>query len=98
MRSRMTVLVVAAGLAAVACDEKLATLAGPTPDLEPTFASIQAQIFEATDSSGRRACISCHTDAGRTPPAGLNLTHDVAYDQSREEVWTVITFAKTFRK
>ncbi len=81
MRSRMTVLVLAAGLVAAACDEKLSTLAGPTPNLEPSFSSIQSQIFESTDSSGRRACISCHTDVGRTPPAGLNLTHDVAYSQ-----------------
>jgi hypothetical protein len=81
MRSRMTVLMLAAGLLAAACDEKLSTLAGPTPNLEPSFSSIQSQIFESTDSSGRRACVSCHTDVGRTPPAGLNLTHDAAYDQ-----------------
>lgn len=81
MRSRMTVLVLAAGLLAGACDEKLSTLAGPTPNLEPAFSSIQSQIFESTDSSGRRACVSCHTDVGRTPPAGLNLTHDSAYGQ-----------------
>src|SRR5215831_7007903 len=78
---RMTLLALVTGLAAGACDEKLSTVAGPTPELGPTFSSIQAQIFETTDSSGRRACVSCHTDAGRTPPAGLNLTHDVAYDQ-----------------
>ena len=77
----MTLLALAAGLAAGACDEKLSTLAGPTPDLGPTFSSIQAQIFETTDSSGRRACISCHTTVGRTPSAGLNLTHDAAYEQ-----------------
>ena len=40
-----------------ACDEKLSSLAGPTPNLEPTFASIQRDIFEATDSSGRSACV-----------------------------------------
>jgi hypothetical protein len=68
-------------LASAACDQSLSTLAGPTPQLEPTFSSIQAQIFEASDSSGRRACNSCHTNVGRTPSAGLMLTHDVAYDQ-----------------
>ena len=81
MRSRMSVLALLAGLLTTACDEKLSSLAGPTPDLGPSFSSIQAQIFESTDSSGRRACVSCHTNVGRTPPAGLNLTHDSAYDQ-----------------
>ena len=64
-----------------ACDEKLSSLAGPTPGLEPTFASIQQQVFEATDSSGRAACITCHSSTGRNPSGGLNLNHDVAYDQ-----------------
>lgn len=68
-------------LASVACDQSLSSLAGPTPNLEPTFSSIQAQIFESTDSAGRRACVTCHTNVGRTPPAGLMLTHDAAYDQ-----------------
>ena len=63
-----------------ACDEKLADLAGPSPNLQPTFASIQREIFEATDASGRAACTQCHTDAGgRTPSGGLNLRHDVAH-------------------
>ena len=69
------------GLALVGCDEKLSTLAGPTPNLEPTFASIQRDIFESTDSAGRAACTACHTSTGRNPSAGLNLNHDVAYDQ-----------------
>jgi hypothetical protein len=66
---------------ATACDESLSTLAGPTPNLEPTFASIQSQIFETTDSAGRTACITCHTNVGRNPAGGLNLIHDLAYDQ-----------------
>lgn len=64
-----------------ACDEKLSSLAGPTPNLAPTFSSIQREIFEATDSSGRSACTACHSNTGRTPSGGLNLNHDVAYDQ-----------------
>jgi hypothetical protein len=64
-----------------ACDEKLSSLAGPTPSLAPTFASIQQEIFEATDSSGRTACVTCHSNTGRAPSGGLNLNHDVAYDQ-----------------
>lgn len=68
-------------LSAAACDQPLSSIAGPTPLLEPKFSSIQTQIFESTDSAGRRACISCHTNVGRSPAAGMNLTHDVAYDQ-----------------
>ena len=71
--------VVAAALAA--CDEKLSKLAGPTPGLEPTFASIQQDIFETTDSAGRQACTVCHTSTGRNPAGGMNVNHDVAYDQ-----------------
>jgi hypothetical protein len=64
------------------CDEKLSSIAGPTPNLEPTFASIQHDIFESSDSGGQRlACTNCHTSTGRNPAAGLNLNHDVAYDQ-----------------
>ena len=81
MRTLLIVLVLSAGLTAAACDEKLSKLAGPTPNLEPTFASVQSQIFETTDSAGRRACIGCHTNVGRTPSGGLNLVHDLAYDQ-----------------
>src|SRR5262245_35700598 len=60
-------------LTTAACDESLATIAGPTPNLEPTFSTIQREIFESTDSAGRQACITCHTDQGRQPSAGLNL-------------------------
>ena len=80
MRARLLGL----GLAAVvfagtaACDEDLSTLAGPTPNLEPTFSSIQNEIFNTTDSSGRLACINCHNAAG-APFNGLNLTSAVSY-------------------
>jgi hypothetical protein len=73
------VLVTVVGFAS-ACDEKLSDLAGPSPSLEPTFSSIQHDIFEAADEAGRAACTNCHTDAGgRTPSGGLNLRHDLAY-------------------
>jgi hypothetical protein len=82
MRPYIRVLVVIALAAGVtACDEKLSSIAGPTPNLEPTFASVQANVFEMTDSAGRNACTNCHTNNGRTPAATLNLLHDVAYDQ-----------------
>lgn len=66
-------MLVAASMASAACDEKLSDLAGPTPSLQPTFSSIQRDIFESTDAAGRAACTTCHTDAGRTPAAGVNL-------------------------
>jgi len=66
-------------LTLVGCDEKLSDLTGPTPDLKPTFSSIQSQILSNSDSSGRRACVTCHTDVGRTPAAGLNLRDGQAY-------------------
>ncbi len=62
-----------------ACDEKLSDIAGPSPNLEPTFASVQRDVFEARDAAGRAACTECHTDVGRTPSGGQNLRHDVAY-------------------
>ena len=86
MRSRLRIFVPAAGmliamsLASAACDENLSDLTGPTPNLQPTFSSIQREIFDSTDSSGRRACTQCHTDAGRRRPAGgMNLSPGAAY-------------------
>jgi hypothetical protein len=75
------VLLVAAALATAACDESLSSIAGPTPNLEPTFSSIQREIFESSDSSGREACVSCHNTVGAQFTGGLNLNHDFAYDQ-----------------
>ena len=72
-------LFVVASMAAIGCDEKLSDIAGPSPNLQPTFSSIQCEIFETTDASGRAACTQCHSDVGRTPSGGLNLRHDVAY-------------------
>jgi len=81
-RSRQLFLAITLAVGATACDESLSTLAGPTPDLEPTFSSIQKNIFETTDSAGRNACVNCHNNnGGRVPLGGLNLLHDVAYDQ-----------------
>ena len=75
----LAALGLAAALAGAACDEKLSDVAGPTPNLVPTFSSIQQEIFNTTDSSGRLACINCHTDAGRTPAAGLVLLEGRSY-------------------
>lgn len=61
------------------CDEKLSDVAGPTPGLSPTFSSIQQEIFQSTDSSGRVACTQCHTTQGRTPAANMSLLPTDAY-------------------
>jgi hypothetical protein len=55
------------------CDEKLRDIAGPTPDLQPTFASIQRDVFNAADSTGRPACTSCHSANSARPPGNLSL-------------------------
>jgi hypothetical protein len=81
MRIPTLSFVLAVAVIAAGCDEKLSKFAGPTPNLEPTFASVQSQIFETTDVAGRQACVACHTNVGRTPSGGLNLVHDLAYEQ-----------------
>ena len=75
----LAALVLAVGIAGAACDEKLSDVAGPTPSLTPTFSSIQREIFNTTDSSGRLFCIGCHTDSGRTPAGGLVLLEGRSY-------------------
>jgi len=80
-RSRQLFLAITLAIGATACDESLSSITGPTPDLAPTFSSIQKNIFENSDSSGRAACVQCHTNLGVPPAGGLNLLHDVAYDQ-----------------
>jgi len=75
-----TLCLIAIATCAAACDEKLSSIAGPTPNLHPTFASVQAEVFEKTDPAGRAACTNCHTSTGRNPSGGMNLNHDVAYD------------------
>lgn len=63
------------------CDEKLADVAGPTPNLEPTFSSIQSEIFQTTDSAGRAACANCHNpNGGAFRQVGLDLSSDAAYN------------------
>jgi hypothetical protein len=63
-------------MAGAACQNvnKLSELTGPTPNLAPTFATIQRDVFQSSDSTGRGPCVSCHTDQGRAPSGGLNLS------------------------
>jgi len=81
MRRRLLygAVAVALTIGVAACDEKLSDLTGPTPNLQPTFSSIQHEIFDQSDSSGRVSCIQCHTAVGRNPAGGLNLTSATSY-------------------
>jgi hypothetical protein len=80
MRRRLLhcALVVVTTLGSVGCDEALSNLTGPTPDLEPTFSSIQQEIFSSGDSSGRPACTNCHNAIG-SRFNGLDLSPAVSY-------------------
>jgi len=78
-RSLSSLLLGIACILSFGCDEKLSTVAGPTPNLEPTFASIQTDIFQASDSLGRTPCTQCHSSTGRNPSGGFDLNPDVAY-------------------
>lgn len=60
------------------CDEKLEDLTGPTPNLQPTFSSIQKEIFSTQDSSGRLACTQCHIAGGAANGTGLFLNDSAA--------------------
>jgi hypothetical protein len=74
----MAALAVVSMLAA-GCDEKLSEIAGATPNLQPTFTSIQRDIFDAPDATGRPACTRCHNPQGARFTAGLDLTAGAAY-------------------
>jgi hypothetical protein len=81
MKRRVRFLVLLLTTAAAGCDEGLSELAGPTPNLEPTFTSIQRDIFQAPDSAGRVACVSCHRTAAFNFVGQLDLSTPTAYDQ-----------------
>lgn len=68
----------AAGLGMAGCDEKLSDLTGPTPNLQPTFSSIQNEILLSSDASGRSACVNCHQPGGLSGNL-LNLRAGDAY-------------------
>jgi hypothetical protein len=80
MRKASAVAVIAVSVfVGASCDEKLSDVAGPTPNLTVSFASIQQEIFNTTDSSGRQSCISCHTAQRAQFVGGLVLTDGVSY-------------------
>jgi len=72
-RIGLCLLILGTSVFFTACDEKLSTVTGPTPNLEPTLRSIQRDIFGARDLAGRQACTDCHSDQGRNPSGGLVL-------------------------
>lgn len=80
MRRRLLccALVIASTLGSLGCDEALSDITGPTPNLEPTFTSIQQEIFSSGDSSGRPACTQCHNPALNR--GGLDLSPAVSYN------------------
>ena len=82
MRNRViAAAVLVLSISVSSCDEPLSNITGPTPMLEVKFSSIQQQIFENPDSSGRSACIQCHNANGQLFAGRLKLEHAVAYDQ-----------------
>ena len=81
MRRFLLSVVCALAIASAGCDEKLSSITGPTPNLSPSFSSIQQTIFSASDPSGRLACVGCHTDQGRTPASNLVLLEGRSYQQ-----------------
>lgn len=72
-------VIVVAVLAAAGCDERLSDVTGPTPNLTTAFSSIQRDIFEASDASGRPDCVSCHNTQLARFNGGLDLTAGAAY-------------------
>jgi len=77
-RYMVGVAVLAVSIGSAACDESLTDITGPTPNLVPTFSSIQTEIFSNSDSSGRAACTQCHNAVGRLFN-GLDLSPQVSY-------------------
>jgi hypothetical protein len=68
----------AVSIGSAACDESLSSVTGATPNLNPTFSSIQNDIFSNADSTGRAACTQCHNAVGGRFN-GLDLSPAVAY-------------------
>lgn len=77
MRTVTRTFAVMAATLMMGCDEKLSDLTGPTPSLQPTFSSIQHEIFDMTDSSGRTACTQCHN--ATLIRGGLDLSAGVSF-------------------
>jgi hypothetical protein len=66
-----------AAIACASCDEPLKDVVGPSPNLTPTFSSVNQEILQSTDLAGRTACVNCHNNIGRNPAGGFNMAGDV---------------------
>jgi hypothetical protein len=78
---RSTLILIVSAIVLTGCDESLSSVAGPTPNLTPTFSSIQRDIFEAADSSGRPSCSSCHNpNGGAFRQVGLDMSTAGSFD------------------
>ena len=66
-----------AAIACASCDEPLKDVVGPSPNLTPTFNSVNQEILQSTDLAGRTACVNCHNNIGRNPAGGFNMAGDV---------------------
>jgi hypothetical protein len=67
-RLPLLVCVVTVACFIAACDEKLSDLAGPSPNLEPTFTSVQHENLRGGRRRGPRGVHQCHTDVRRPYP------------------------------
>jgi len=77
----LAAVIIAVATAGAACDERLSDVAGPTANLEPTFSSIQRDIFQASDAAGRLSCATCHNpNGGAFRQVGLDLASEGAYN------------------
>lgn len=72
----MVVGLVLVGATASGCDERLSDITGPTPDLQPTFSSIQKEILLST---AQTACSNCHNAVNARFAGNLDLSGDGAY-------------------
>jgi mono/diheme cytochrome c family protein len=80
-RKRFAAAAFVCAVLAAGCDESLESVAGPTPTLAPTLSSIQRDIFQAGDSSGRPSCASCHNpNGGAFRAVALDLSTSATYD------------------
>ena len=80
MTTRLGAALIVAAACAAGCDEQLADVAGPTPNLPPTLSRIHRENFLPTDSAGRAACANCHNPNGSAfRQVGLDLSSEAAY-------------------
>ena len=73
VRLTFGIFTIAGAAITAGCGSSSPTTPSTTPTAGPTFSQqIQVQILTP-------ACVSCHTDEGRTPSGGLNLKSGTAY-------------------